>query len=393
MEKLIFNLITPSETIFGAGRIAEIPNLIKRFGDHVLLITGSYSLKTSGKLDEIKSLLWNNNIKFSNESISGEPTPQTIDNITSKYHDEEIDVIVSIGGGSVIDAGKAVSSMLCETGSVRDFLEGVGTRQVSGKKIPFVAVPTTSGTGSEATKNAVICEKGDNGFKKSLRHNNFVPDIALIDPEFTVDLPRAITASTGMDALSQLIESYISSGSNMYTDSLAENALKIAGESLPALIINNSASIEYKSGMAYASYISGIILANAGLTIIHGISGSIGGFFDAPHGTLCGTILPSGIDLIFQKSIENKNIFESTLQKLSNIYIYISGEDNNEVIKNCENLIRMLYNYKELFKIPGLSKLGISQNNFDKIAENSGIKNTPVNINKKDIVKILELSI
>lgn len=392
MEKLSFSLILPAQTIFGAGRITELPNIAKPFGNNLLLIVGSYSLKTSGKLDKIKSLLFENGFDFHAESTSGEPEPEIIDTICSKYRNKNISLVISIGGGSVIDTGKAVSAMLCEKGSVKDFLEGVGHRQVSGEKIPFIAIPTTSGTGSEATKNAVISEKGNNGFKKSLRHNNYVPNIALIDPEFTINLPQKITSSTGADALAQLIESYISSGSNSFTDSLALEGIKLAGKSLPALLSTSPTDIQLRSNMSYASYVSGICLANAGLTIIHGIAGTIGGYFEAAHGTICGTILPAGVDLIFRKCTENQSLYKSTLKKLSTLYKELSGKDKGTYVKNAENFVRLLYSYREIFMLPGLIDLGVKEESFRKIASNSGIKNTPVKITEDDILNILNLS-
>ena len=174
----------------------------------------------------IRSIWTRQNIKFQKVVVNSEPSPELVDETVQKYSAEKIDVVVSIGGGSVIDAGKAISAMLNTSGSVREYLEVVGNKEHPGTKVPFIAVPTTSGTGSEATKNAVISKLGKDGFKRSLRHDNLVPDVALIDPELTLNCPPDITAAAGMDCFTQLAEAYLSGKSNDYTDALATRRLQ-----------------------------------------------------------------------------------------------------------------------------------------------------------------------
>lgn len=197
---------------------------------------------------------------------------------------------MAIGGGSVIDCGKAVAAMLVEDGSVQDYLEGVGTRKPSGAKIPFIAVPTTAGTGSEATKNAVVCDRKE-GYKKSLRHDAYMPDVAVIDPELTMTAPRPVTIACGLDAVSQLIESYTSTKANVFTDSLALTALSHASESLLPHCLDQGNDISLRGKMSYAALISGITLSHAGLGAVHGMAGPLGGLFPVPHGVTCGKLL------------------------------------------------------------------------------------------------------
>ncbi|GAH51823.1 unnamed protein product, partial [marine sediment metagenome] len=175
--------------IFGAGKLNELYNIIPKFGKNVLFIIGGNSLKKSGKWDDITSILENKSINFSSTSISSEPSPSLVDEATAKFRDKCFDLVVGIGGGSVIDAGKAISAMLPKNNSIKNYLEGIGEKSHDGIKVPYIAIPTTSGTGSEATKNAVISEVGPDGFKKSLRHDNLIPDVAIIDPQLMISCP------------------------------------------------------------------------------------------------------------------------------------------------------------------------------------------------------------
>jgi alcohol dehydrogenase class IV len=220
----------------------------------------------------------------------GRTTTETIDAIASEFRKTPVNVVVAIGGGSVIDYGKAVAAMLAEDGTVRDYLEGVGTKKPSGAKVPFIAVPTTAGTGSEATKNAVVCDRKE-GYKKSLRHDAYMPDAALVDPELTLTLPRHITIACGLDAVSQLIESYTSTKADASLDSLALKALSGASESLLPLALIAAMIYLCVSKMSYAALVSGITLSRAGLGAVHGIAGPLGGLFPVPHGVACGKLL------------------------------------------------------------------------------------------------------
>ena len=169
--------------VFGSGEFRRVPRIVKEMGDHVLVVTGVSSLERSGKWDELEDGLEKETIRCSRATLQGEPSPDFVDDTVSQLRDRGIQVVLAVGGGGVVDAGKAISAMLSQDASVCEFLEGIGNRIYNGEKLPFIAVPTTSGTGSEATKNAVLSRVGPQGFKKSIRHDRFVPDVALIDPE------------------------------------------------------------------------------------------------------------------------------------------------------------------------------------------------------------------
>ena len=249
---------------FGNGKIALLPEIASAYGSRLVIVTGKKSFLKSKQSEILFDNLKKNSFPWRIVSISGEPTPEIIDNAINEIGDEKIDLIVAIGGGSVIDAGKAISAMLYKNESVIDFLEGIGIKNHSGTKVPFIGIPTTAGTGSEATKNAVISRIGKNGFKRSLRHDNFVPDIALVDPELTISCENSVTIASGMDCFTQLTEAYLSTKSNPYTDALVLEGIKAIKKSFERCY-TYSDDLEARSGMSFAALTSGICLANAGL--------------------------------------------------------------------------------------------------------------------------------
>ena len=234
-------------------------------------------------------------------------------------------MVVSIGGGSVIDAGKALSAMLPLDEPVKEYLEGVGTRKHPGTKIPFIAVPTTAGTGSETTGNSVLSETGPEGYKRSLRHENFIPDIALVDPELTLSCTSLQTAISGMDAFTQLLESFLSTRCNNLTDALALEGILHVRNSLKTAVSAGD-DPEARAGMSYASMLSGIAITNAGLGLVHGFASSIGGRKDIPHGVICGTLMGIVNRAIIERLLkEGKD--PAALEKYIRLGKLLSGTD------------------------------------------------------------------
>ncbi|MCK5197244.1 MAG: iron-containing alcohol dehydrogenase, partial [Spirochaetales bacterium] len=265
-----FIISTIPELIFGAGTIKGLPNIITARGfKNIAVITGGSSFINSVFWQDLSDSFTAAGIRYFKYRSTGETSPEKVDEIVQNLKDRNIDAVIAIGGGTVMDTGKAVSAMLCMSGSIVEYLEGVGTKEPTGDRKPLICVPTTSGTGSEVTKNAVITKIGKNGFKKSLRHKGYIPDIAVIDPELTSGCPVGLTVAAGLDAVTQLLESFVSSKSNSFTDNLALHGLKLAGRSLPRLVENGN-DLDARGEMAYAAYLSGITLANAGLGVVHG---------------------------------------------------------------------------------------------------------------------------
>jgi alcohol dehydrogenase class IV len=372
---------------FGAGSIHQLARITNNSNERVLLVTGKSSFEQHAVGSTIQSILKSNKLKYHCYQISGEPSPSVIDEAISTFTAKKISTVIAVGGGSVMDSGKAVAAMFCQKGSVKDYLEGVGIKEPSGKRIKLIAIPTTSGTGSEATKNAVISEFGPTGFKKSLRHDNYVPDIAIIDPVLMLGCPPDITAYSGMDAFTQLLESYISTKSNPLTDALAISGLERIAKSLKKAFENGN-DLESRSDMAYAALLSGITLANAGLGLVHGFAQPLGSLFTIPHGIVCGTMMPVVNRLTVSKLRSSKKN-EEVLNKYSSIGILFSkGKGRNQDFY-IDLLIEIIDEYSDLFKIPKLSLFGVKEENFKEIIEKVEMKNHPVSTTNDELVKIL----
>lgn len=286
-----------------------------------------------------------------------------------------------------MDTGKAISAMIPVKGHIVDYLEGVGTKEHPGNKIPFIAVPTTSGTGSEATKNAVISRIGKDGFKKSLRHDNFVPDIALVDPELTLSCPAGLTAASGMDCFTQLTEAYLSVKSNEYTDALALEGLKAVKSSLLRSFTGGS-DIEARTGMSFAALTSGICLANAGLGAVHGFASSVGGMFNVPHGIICGTLMAAANEVTVRK-LRNTAGYKNALRKyakLGEIYVDDKLTDDDNYI---DGFISYLNEITKRLNLPGLKSSGVEEAALGKICASTEVKNNPVKLDENDLMEIL----
>ena len=387
-----FNFASIPHIIFGAGTLNELYNIIPKFGTKVLFVIGGSSLKRSGKWNEITSAMENKSISYYSVSVNSEPSPTLVDEIAANFRDKNLDLIIGVGGGSVTDAGKAISAMIPKDDSIKNYLEGVGTKTHDGKKIPYVAIPTTSGTGSEATKNAVISEIGSEGFKKSLRHDNLIPNIAIIDPELIISCPPSITAACGMDAFTQLLEAYVSTKASPITDALAYSGMKYMSKNLIPACTTNASDVNVRSAMAYGSLMSGITLANAGLGIVHGLASPIGGFFDIPHGVVCGTLLAEATKMNIKKLQEQGAAGKEGLKKHADIGALLSGKEialEGEVDEYCTILIDTLDKWTKELKIDRLGKYGINSEDIENIVKKAGLKNNPVNLIQEDIETIV----
>lgn len=382
-----FQFSSLPEIHFGRGKRQELFSLVPGYGKNALLLTGTSSIHNSGHGDEIISGLKGAGIKLYHEVIAHEPSPSMVDGIVDRHRGNGIDVVIAVGGGSVMDAGKAVSAMIPVDGSIKEYLEGVGDREHPGDKIPFIALPTTSGTGSEMTKNAVISEVGEQGFKKSLRHNNFIPEMAIIDPEMTLSCPADLTASSGMDAFTQLLESYVSRNANPMTDALALQGLKKIKKYLLRAFLEGDNNLEARSGMALAAMFSGITLSQAGLGLVHGFASPLGACFDIPHGVVCGSLMAP----VFAKTIENLKDHPDhpALQKLvivSKVFADFKYKTDAEYLQSFKE---KLIHITGLLEVPRLSEYGFKEEAIPKIVELTSHKSHPVTLSDSQMAELL----
>jgi alcohol dehydrogenase class IV len=281
-----FEFATAARIVFGAGTVREVPAAAREMGRRALLVTrrsanfqnnfeGSFEMRIAGVLFP----------------IHGEPTVDLVRQGTQLARDEACGMVIALGGGSAIDAGKAIAALLANGGDPLDYLEVVGQgRPLTRPSAPFIAIPTTAGTGSEVTRNAVLASPAHR-VKASLRSPHMLPALAVVDPELTLDLPPALTASTGLDALTQLIEPYVCNRANSMTDLYAVEGMRLAASALRRAW-RDGRDLAARTEMSFASLLGGLSLANAGLGAVHGFAAPLGGMFDAPHGALCAALLP-----------------------------------------------------------------------------------------------------
>src|SRR6516165_9370181 len=288
---MTFEFATAGRILFGRGKSQQIPTLARDLGRRALVVLGG-SGRGREALTEGLSDAGVRPVVF---YVSGEPTTDLVDQATGIARAEGCDLVISVGGGSVIDAGKAVAGMLANPGEVRDYLEVAGRgKRLLNRGVPFIAAPTTAGTGSEVTRNAVL-DVPEHKVKASLRSSLLLARLAVVDPELTLSLPPAITAYTGMDALTQLIEPFVSNAANPLTDGVCREGLSLAARCLPAACRDGS-DLEARSGMSAAALMGGMALANARLGAVHGFAGVLGGTTGFAHGALCARLLPFVIE-------------------------------------------------------------------------------------------------
>ncbi len=380
MPKLIFG----PETVCGLGKKAG------GFGRTALLVTGSAALERSGHLQRILDDLNAFGVNVLQTRMAGEPTPTMVDQATKGVGGKDVDVVVAVGGGSVLDAGKAIAAMLKETGSVADYLEGVGTRTPTGRSTPMIAVPTTSGTGSEATKNAVISRVGNDGFKKSLRHDNYVPRIAILDPALCVGVPPSVTAACGMDALTQLIESYVSTNASPLTDALALDGLRHLIPALPDACGDGASNVGCRGAMAYGAFLSGVTLANAGLGVVHGVAGPMGGILPVPHGVACANLLPFAVDATIKNlSAMDTGTPNPAMQKFACVG-KLFGASYADPVDCCRHLVDCLYRLLDQLNIARLGSFGLAAAHVDLLIKASSNKNNPLPLSEGQIGQMIQ---
>ncbi|SDM65073.1 alcohol dehydrogenase [Franzmannia pantelleriensis] len=355
-----------------AEAIQRLPALIEGFGQHALLITGRHSFVASPHWPALLEALEERGIDWQHARIDGEPSPQRVDALVAEHHHDSVDVVVAIGGGSVLDAGKAVAGLLRPGNSVMDHLEGVGRGLAyQGPAVPMIAVPTTAGTGSEATKNAVLSVQGRDGFKKSFRDAQLVPRIALVDPALLVGCPKPQLAANAMDALTQLLESYVSLNASAFTDALAWAGMEALQQGLwDAWQADDGEFCEGYTRLAYASLSSGITLAQAGLGAVHGLASPLGAFFPMPHGAVCGTLLAEATATNVA-ALEAQTPDATALIKYAKVGRLLSDDESLEDGPARQALVETLHDWSQRLEMPRLGRFGMTTEDIPRVVANA----------------------
>jgi len=376
---------------FGCGVISKLPETIKQYGNSLLLVTGSGSIDGTDQWQQLLTELEAMNIAWHRVMVCEEPSPQLVDDVASQYRSKDIDAVVGLGGGSVLDAAKAIAGLLRLNHSVMDFLEGVGPElPYQGPCVPFIAAPTTAGTGSEATKNSVLSKNGENGFKKSFRDDQLVAEYAIVDPDLLATCSAELIAANGMDAMTQLLESFVSTRSNDLTDALAVSGLRACRNGLLNWYQGNDVE-NARTLMAYASLLSGINLAQTGLGSVHGLASPLGAYFPIPHGVVCGTLVATctrvNIEAMQEREPDNPALdkYARTATLLCNKK-FKHHNDAFTALNDC------LQNWTDTMQLKRLSEFDVKESDFDKIIKNSrgsSMKTNPIVLTDNEVKKIL----
>jgi alcohol dehydrogenase class IV len=377
---------------FGAGALKKLPDIVAGYGSHILLVTGARSFTATGHWQSFIDQLKLRAISWRHCTIAEEPSPALIDDLVKSYAHVNFAAVVGIGGGSALDAAKAIAGLLQVQCSVMDYLEGAGPElPYQGPSIPFIAVPTTAGTGSEATKNAVLSVQGEQGFKKSFRHDKLVAEYAIVDPDLLANCPPGVIAANGMDALTQLLESYVSLKSNAFTDALAISGLQAARDALIPLYRQNGELAQHREKMAYATLLSGITLAQAGLGSVHGLASPLGAFYPIPHGAVCGTLVASATRINIQTMLAREP-GNKALAKYWHGAEILCQKRFIDPQAAFNSLIDLLTQWTNELALPRLSHYGLQEAGLDKVIANcrgSSMKTNPIVLTDEEIRQVL----
>ncbi len=375
--------------IFGEGEIAQLPSLIAEQGRRVLLVTGCGSFVATEQWPALQRGLGELQIGWEHVTVSGEPSPQLVDDIVARFHGRGIEVVVGVGGGSVLDAAKAIAGLLPFGNSVLDHLEDVGRGLTyHGPALPLIAVPTTAGTGSEATKNAVLSAHGENGYKKSFRHESLVARVALVDPGLLQSCPPTLVASHGMDAFTQLLESYLSIRANPFTDALAWSGLEAVAAGFMAAYRggDSDAAREGRAAMSYGALLSGITLAQVGLGSVHGLAQPLGSLFPVPHGVACGATVAEATAINIT-ALRERNPEGAGLEKYRRVGYLLGNGRGDE-----DTLVEILRQWTRELHLPRLSSFGIGEGDVPAIvaaSRNNSMKGNPLYLTDDEIAAIV----
>ena len=379
---LSFELALPARILFGEGRLAEAGALAAGIGTRALLVEGK-----SGRAEPLHDLLQANGVTTTRVAVPGEPTAALVERGAEHARRERCDVVLALGGGSVIDAAKAIAALITNHQPLREYLEVVGKgRPITERAAPLIAIPTTAGTGAEVTRNAVLMVEEER-VKVSLRSPLMLPTVALIDPVLTYSVPPAITASTGLDALTQCIEPFVTPMANPITDSVAREGMRRAAGALRRAF-RDGRDTEARRDMAIASLCGGLALANAKLGAVHGFAAPLGGMFPIPHGTACARLLPSVVE-INVRALRARAPTSPALARYDEVARALTGR----VDARAEDAAAWLRALVDELKIPMLSKYGVVADDVSGVVEKarkaSSMRGNPIELTDEELEEVL----
>jgi alcohol dehydrogenase class IV len=379
-----FEFATAGRIIFGPGTLREAGPAAASMGGRALLITGTSLDRALPLIERLEA----ESVSVSTFQVDGEPTIESVSLALEAARKHKSELVVGFGGGSALDAGKSVAALATNPGEMLDYLEVIGRgKTIVEAPLPYIAIPTTAGTGTEVTRNAVIGSP-DHQVKVSLRSPLMLPKLALVDPELTYDLPVDITASTGLDALTQLIEPFVSLKANPISDAVAREGIRYAAQALPALH-REPADRDARWKMALASLLGGLAMANATLGGVHGFAGPLGGMFPIPHGVVCARLLPFVMEANLA-ALEKRQSVDPVLGRYREIGSLLTGDENARAIDG----VRWIRNLVDMLEIPYLNEYGVKREHFPELVEKSSrassMKGNPIQLNPEEMQAILE---
>jgi alcohol dehydrogenase class IV len=384
---MAFEFATAGRIIFGPGTSKELGTLLTQFGKRALVVRGSDSARTRPLLASIEAA----KVDHFCFEVHDEPTVEQVAEGVSQARREESNLVIGIGGGSVIDSAKAIAGLVTNPGAILDYLEVIGKgKQLSVPGLPCVAIPTTSGTGAEVTRNSVLASP-EHKVKVSLRSPYLLPTLAIVDPKLTLDLPPSVTASTGLDALTQVIEPYVSIRANPVTDGFCVEGMRRVARSLRRAF-EQGQDLQAREDMALASLFGGLSLANAGLGAVHGFAAPIGGMFHAPHGAVCAALLARVMEVNL-RALRERLPNGETLQRYETVAAILTGTEK----ASAGDGIRWISELCKALQIPGLRTYGIAVSDVpelvEKAAKASSMKANPIVLTRYELTEVLQAAL
>ncbi len=379
-----FEFATAARIIFGPGTIQQVAPLAVGMGKRACIVTGRSAERARSMLEQLVA----QKIEYVMFNVTGEPTTDTAKKGIELARSSESDLVISIGGGSTIDTGKVIAAMLTNSGQLEDYLEVVGAgKPISCTAAPHIAIPTTAGTGAEVTRNSVLSVP-EQKVKVSMRSPFMLPHLAVVDPVLTYSMPPSVTACTGLDALTQLMEVYVSMKANPLTDGICREGLKRAGRSLKRAYEDGNDKTA-REDMAIASLFGGLGLANAKLGAVHGLAGPLGGMISASHGAICAGLLPFVMEANI-RALQNRQADSEALVRYENIAQILTGRSTAQA----DDGTKWIFEICKSLKILPLAQLGLKEQDFPtvvaKARKSSSMKGNPIDLTEDELTEILK---